>query len=255
MDEFEKAIKRTKGYASKYGQKLSDKQLFLRLISTKIYDFSKIEGRGEKEALDKDWKEKLYLAKDLVNKHLFKMRGIKMVGVTGTVAAEGAKKSEDIDLLVITKEDELWWWRLYLRLYVWWNKIPHRKFKKREKHNEFCFNLWLDRANLTIPKHKRNLKNATDLILMKVVLDRDNTYQSFLKENKWVKKYLATGYEERNKRKATSKILGLRSKKGFSCWRIVNKVLFWGQYLYMWSKTRKKQKFIKRGQAFFHEDN
>lgn len=261
MNDLGKAIEDTKKYAGKYGQKLRDSQLFLRLISPKVYNFTEIKGNGQKGEVEKEWQRKEAMAKKFVRENLIKMKGIKMVGITGTVAAEAAKKNEDIDLLIITKEDELWWWRLYLRIYVWWKKIPHRKFGKKEKSNEFCFNLWLDTVNLEIPKEKRNLKNATDLIMMKVILDREEIYQRFIRKNTWVKKYLATGYAERRKTPLTCLPAGRSpleegGQKMFLMAfikRIINRILFLGQYIYMQSKTKKKLKNIERGKAFFHE--
>lgn len=255
MDELLKSVKKTKDYAKIYGQNLNDDQLFLRLISPKVYGFKMMKGLGIPGTENAEWHNKICLTKKFVKTHLCKMKGIKMVGITGTVAAESAKEGEDIDLLIVTKEDELWWWRLYLRFYIWWNKIPHRKFGEKEKENEFCFNLWLDTANLEMPANKRNLKNATDLVMMKIILDRDNTYQKFLKKNKWVKKYLATGYQERNERLDFKIKKTIKKEKNNFGKKIISQILFWGQYLYMWSKTKKRLKNVSCGQAFFHEDD
>jgi len=254
MDRLKKAIGKTKNYASKYGQKLNDKQLFLRLISQKIYKFSEVEGQGVKNKKNGEWQKKVVLAKRLIKEHLSKIRGVKMVAITGSVAAEAARKNEDIDLLIIIKEDELWWWRLYLRFYVRWHKIPHRRFGEKERKNEFCFNLWLDETNLSIPVEKRGLKNAMDLVMMKVIWNEDESYQKFLRENEWVKKYLATGYRERTKAETRNERRDFREKKSFSYWKIINRILFWGQYFYMWSKQRRKLKNIEKGRAFFHKD-
>lgn len=249
------AVKKTKIYARKYGQILSDNQLYLRLISPKEYDFEEIKDKGRQDSDNNGWHRKVEIAKEFTNKYLLGFLGIKMVGITGSVAAEAVKENEDIDLLIVTKKDELWWWRLYLRFYIWWNKIPHRKYKKKERANELCFNLWLDTANLEIPVEKRNLKNATDLILMKVILNKENTYKKFLEANVWARKYLATGYRERIKisREVDEKINSKNEEKNSFIKKIINRILFWGQYLYMWSKVRKKLKYIKSGQAFFHE--
>ena len=257
MDELQSAINKTKEYAHRYGQRLNDNQLFLRLISPDIYPFSIFKNKGINNFVDSEWQKKYILAKRLITQHLSKMRGIEMVGITGSVAAEAVDKNEDIDLLIITKENELWWWRLYLRFYIWWHDIPHRRFGEKERKDEFCFNLWLDRANLKIPKQKRSLKNATDLVIMKVIFDKNGCYQNFLRENGWVKKYLASGYGERIKNKTPlipldkggqKKILVNFIKKD------INRILFWGQYWYMQMKSKSKLKYIEIGQAFFHKD-
>jgi len=256
MEGLQKAVTISKKYALKYGQKLNSNQLFLRLISGRVYPKETIKKYGQKKEKNLINEEKIKLAKDLVKKHLIKIKGIEMVGITGSVAAEAAKKNEDIDLLIITKADELWWNRLYLRIYVLVNQIPHRVFGKKEKNNEFCFNLWLDKNNLEMPESKKNLKNAMDLVMMKVILNRDNSYQKFLIANKWVKKYLATGYRERIKNKTPLIPLDEGEQKNFLInfiKKIINFVLFGGQYLYMLMKNKKI--LVNSGQAFFHEDN
>ena len=255
MDELKTAINKTRNYAKKYGQSLNDQQLFLRLISQKSYRLTEIMGKGNKKITQNDWQNKLKKAELFTQKYLEKMEGILMVGVTGSVAAEFAFKNEDIDLLIVTKNNELWWWRLYLRFFIWWHKIPHRKFGEKENADEFCFNLWLDENNLSIPKNKRNLKNATDLILMKPVWEKNNIYYKFLKNNKWVKKYLATGYGEKIKmsRRIDEKI---NSKNEKCLFKIFNKILFIGQYLYMRviNKQKPKKNEINLSQAFFHKN-
>ncbi|HEX7542612.1 MAG TPA: nucleotidyltransferase domain-containing protein [Patescibacteria group bacterium] len=256
MDELKRAIKKTQNYADIYGQKLNDKQLFLRLISKKIHLLREIEGKRSQRATSNDWQNKLIKARFFTEQYLSQMRGILMVGVTGSVATELALKKEDIDLLIVTKKDELWWWRIYLRFLIWWHKIPHRKFGRKEVADEFCFNLWLDEDNLSIPIDKRNLKNATDLIMMKVIWEKDNIYYKFLKKNEWVKNFLATGFGERIKisRKIDKKIISKNRK----CFLIIfNKILFIGQYLYMRiiNKQKPKRSEINLGQAFFHKNS
>lgn len=255
MDELKTAIKKTQDYAHKYGQNLNDEQLFLRLISKKTHLSEEIKGKGAKRVNPNDWQNKLIKAKLFTEKYLSKMRGILMVGVTGSVAAESALKNEDIDLLMVTRDDELWWWRLYLRFFIWWHKVPHRKFGRREVADEFCFNLWLDEKNLHLPTDKRNLKNATDLIMMKVVWEKNGIYYKFLKKNEWVKNFLATGFEKRIKlsRKVEKKISSRRRKKNIKI--LFNKILFRGQYLYMRviNKQKPEKCDINLGQAFFHK--
>ncbi|HWS49170.1 MAG TPA: nucleotidyltransferase domain-containing protein [Candidatus Methanoperedens sp.] len=257
MDELSRAVARTKKYADKYGQKLDDKQLFLRLISKKVFHFFEIKNKGETSNKKNYWKYKVKLAESLVKTHLSKMKGIKLVGITGSAASEAAKQNEDIDILIVTRGNELWWWRFYLRFYVWWQKIPHRRFNKTQKKDEFCFNLWLDDLNLTIPLEKRNLKNASDMIMMKVIFDKESCYQEMLYKNRWVEKYLATGYRERMKidRIVDKKINSKVNNENYFIKKAINRILFWGQYLYMWSKVRKKIRHINEGQAFFHKND
>ena len=252
----EKAIKATKNYALSYGQKLNGQQLFERLISPQVFSKKEILDQFKKKSLnnqgeDSNWQEKMRRAQKLTQKHLSKMTGILMVGVTGSVAAEWAKNS-DIDLLIVTKSDQLWWWRLYLRVYIWWHRIPIVDLVK-EKANEFCFNLWLSENNLRIPTHKENLKNANDLIMMKVVLNKEDIYERFLRKNDWVKGFLATGY---NFKIRNNPIKSQLEEKRSAFWvKMINLVLFVGQYIYMCLRSRKLVKNVDLTQAFFHDEN
>lgn len=255
--ELKQAIKETEKYALKYGQKLNDQQIFERLISPKIFSKKEVinQLKNSSRKIKEDvycWQEKMKKAEELTFSHLSKMKGILMVGVTGNVAAEWAIKKSDIDLLIVTRADELWWQRLYLRFYIWWHKIPHRKFRQREKKDEFCFNLWLDEKQLRIPKHKQNLKNATDLIMMKVILNKEKTYEKFLRGNDWVKKFLATGYDYK-KRKNKQEVF-MRNKKSSLRVRISNWCLFVCQYTYMCLKSQRIIKEVGLKQAFFHNE-
>lgn len=253
-----RAIDETRKYALKYGQKLNKQQIFERLISPQVFSKKEILDQFQKKSVNyqyknNDWQEKMRRAQKLTQEHLSKMKGILMVGVTGSVAAEWAKKNSDIDLLVVTQSHQLWWWRLYLRIYVWWHQIPHRKFRKKEKANEFCFNLWLSENNLKIPTNKENLKNATDLIMMKVILNREKTYEKFLRENAWVKKFLATGYDF--KIKSNPLKAHLDGKKSHVWVKMVNLLLFTSQYVYMCLRSQKLVKNVNLTQAFFHNEN
>jgi len=254
MDVF-KSIKETIKYAQKYGGQLTEQQLFERLIGDRVYkkeeisEFIKFKNYkviklGKKNnILDKKVKK----AEGLARKISKSFGGILFLGITGSVAAEYPKKNNDIDLIVITKINRLWLTRLKLRFFIMINKIPHRKFGKREKADEFCFNLWLDEKSLKLGKERRNLKNAVDLILMKPLINKNKTYEKFILANDWAKKYVATGYSLK-----PSVSLGETSplKRETLLDRVINWLMFWLQFLYM----RKKIKNEKVGlhEAFFH---
>ena len=95
------------------------------------------------------------------------------------------------------------------------------------------------------------------MIMMKVIWEKNGIYQKLLKKNRWVKNYLATGFEERIKisREVDKKISGKRKNNYLK--KIVNEILFWQQYLYMRIKNKQKPKRndINMGQAFFHENS
>jgi hypothetical protein len=151
--------------------------------------------------------------------------------------------------MIITKKDSLWLNRFKLRYYIYKNNIPHRKYGQKEKRDEFCFNLWLDENNLLLPKSRRNLRSAVDLILMKPILNKNKSYEKFILKNSWAKKWVATGY---SKIDVGSSIVDRRCKNNYF-WFLINLLMFIAQYLFM--KRRIKNEKVDLRQAFFHPDD
>ena len=108
---------------------------------------------------------------------------IKLVAVTGALAMNNAQADDDIDLMIVTQTNRLWLTRLtvWLFLFAYW-----RRGKKI--NNRFCLNLWLDETTLAIKQ--RNLYIAHEICQALPVLDRDQTYQKFIRANLWYKKFL-----------------------------------------------------------------
>jgi len=255
MDIFE-SVQETIKYAQKYGGQLTEQQLFERLIGSRVYKKEEIDQviklssykvvklEGKNNIL----KEKIKKAEKLAGKISKNFKDILFLGITGSVAAEYPKKNNDIDLIVITKINRLWLTRLKLRFFILMNKIPHRKFGKREKADEFCFNLWLDEKSLNLGKERRNLKNAVDLILMKPLINKNKTYEKFILANDWAKKYVATGYSLKKPSPPMNR--GTSLDKEALLERIINWVVFWLQFLYM--KKKIKNEKVGLHEAFFH---
>jgi len=256
MNVFE-SVQETIKYAQKYGGQLTEQQLFERLIGDRVYKKEEIHQvieqtlrlpiLSESTSLDREALIKEKKAKGLARKISKSFGNILFLGITGSVAAGYPKKNNDIDLIVITKINRLWWTRLKLRFFIMINKIPHRKFGKKEKANEFCFNLWLDEKSLKLGKEKQNLKNAIDLILMKPLINKNKTYEKFILANDWAKKYVATGYSLKPS-VSFSETSPLKRETMLD--GVINWLMFWLQFLYM----RKKMKNEKVGlhEAFFH---
>jgi hypothetical protein len=250
----ERAIKKTIEYAAKFKCQINKKEIEARLISKKV--FSKKEIRktlDQMKWVDKknSWRLlKIKKAENLANKIEPKFGDILFLGISGSVASEHPKKNDDIDILLITRRNKLWITRLKLRWWIYKNKIPHRRYGQKEKTDQFCFNLWLDENSLKLPKNKQNLKNAVDLILLKPLINKQKTYENFLRENNWAEKYLATGYSEK---KSEFKIFNDQKKKEKNNFkdRLINELVFWPQFLYMKGKIRKET--VGLHQAFFHK--
>jgi hypothetical protein len=257
VDQLREAIKKTIEYGQKFGVEYGYKEIEERLISNNVYSKEIVKAKLQelkfediKEKNNNLFKDKVKKATTLGQTLAKNFRSISMIGITGSIAAGNPKENEDIDLMIITSNDSLWTTRLEINVWVWTNKVPHRRRGQKQKKDEFCFNLWLEGGSLTLPKDRQNLKNAMDLILMKPVVNKNDTYERFIENNSWVKKYVATGYNKKNL--SPSGIYGF-TKKGkahFSIGGVINMLAFWMQYLYMKGKLTDETVDLKR--AFFH---
>ena len=248
----EKAINKTISYAHNFGSQINEKEILERLISNKIYPETEITkllkktkltnkiNPWRKDKLDKAIKLGIFLKKYF--------KDILFLGVSGSVASGHPKKDDDIDIVIITKNNKLWLTRFKLRIIVFLKKIPHRRYGQIERKNDFCFNLWLDEKGLSLPIKKQTLQSATDLIMLIPIFNKNKVYEMLVLDNDWVKKYLATGYT----RLSVGQSVRLSEKEDNNFLDIlINKLFFWPQYWYMKKKITSEE--ISYHQAFFYK--
>lgn len=244
------AIKKTIKYAQVFGSYLNREEITQRLLSKKVFS-EKIINRLTKTIKnknDKNYTDKFEKAKKIAERIEKKFADILFLGISGSVASGHPKKNSDIDFLVITKNNKLWRTRLLLRSWTRINQIPHRKYGEDEKKDEFCFNLWLDESKLLLPKEKRNLRSAVDLVLLKPLINKNKTYEKFILINSWVKKWVATPYSIKIK-DIRGKMLDMKVKQN-NFDKFMNYLYFWPQYWYMKRKIQEEK--IGLHEAFFH---
>ncbi|MCW1949184.1 MAG: nucleotidyltransferase domain-containing protein [Candidatus Shapirobacteria bacterium] len=250
--ELETAIKNTIEYAKKFKSWVNRKEIAERLVSPKEFSEEEINGLLKrfinKNKKNKYFNEKFYKAAGLAKTIETNFGDILFLGLSGSVASGHPKKSDDIDFLIVTKGNRLWKTRLGLRWWMFKNRIPHRKYRGKEKKDEFCFNLWLDENHLWLPTDKQNLKNSVDLVLLKPLINKNQTYEKFFLVNNWAKKWVATPYFNKVK-DVRYKILDKKIKQN-NFDKVINCLYFWPQYWYMKRKISKET--VGLYQAFFH---
>lgn len=116
---------------------------------------------------------------------LRKIPWIKLIGVTGGLARNNAKKEDDIDLFFITSQNRLWLSRGLVVLIL---KIIGFYRHPGKITNMICPNMFVAEDNLYV--HPEDLYTAHEVCQMRPVFDRGNTYNEFLSANFWVKKFL-----------------------------------------------------------------
>jgi len=251
----DQAIKKTIEYSEKFGMKLSEEQLWSRLMGSAIYSKQEFEekigrfGLIKKTPISSETKKKIQKAKKMAEKMIANNKDILMIAVTGSVAASNCQRNDDIDMLVVTKDKRLWLSRLKLLILLIKNKYSFRRYGKKEKRDAFCFNMWLEEKSLKLPKDKRSQRSAVDLVLSRVIVDRNNLYREFIKRNDWAKKWIATGYVLKTNRLKVKNRKVEKNDKG-KIGDLMNLAAFAGQYVYMFPKIT--QETIGLKVAFFH---
>jgi len=205
----DRAIKRTLAYSSVFNYPVSIYQLYTFLITRKNYEYDffhkslrrlvkskKIKAKNGKYYLPGmrpvSWKLRSKYSKDLMKETVLGVNllknipWIKMITVTGAVAARNAAKDDDIDIMIVTEKNRVWLTRFftYFILKII-GKYGHGKRDKRK----FCCNLFVDESAMKWGKAKQNIYIAREFLSMHPLYDRDNTYLKCLDENSWALKH------------------------------------------------------------------
>ena len=110
---------------------------------------------------------------------------IKLIGVTGALAMKNSDENDDIDLMIITSSQRLW---LTRGLVVTFLSLTGQYRRANKVQDRICPNLMLSKDALEFPN--RDLFTAHEIVQMKPIYDRENTYQKFLQANNWVFDFL-----------------------------------------------------------------
>lgn len=109
---------------------------------------------------------------------------VKLIGVTGALAVENSDEDDDIDLMIATSSKRLWLTRGLVVTFLLLTGQYRRPGKIKDR---ICPNLMISEDALKFPK--RDLFTAHEIVQMKPIFCRDNTYQKFLQANRWIKDF------------------------------------------------------------------
>ncbi len=134
------------------------------------------------------FEKKMNIAKNAAS-YLSKIPGIKLIGISGSLAVGDGDKNDDIDFFIITKRGELLVTRFAILVTL---QLLGLRRKRQDKNpaDKICVNLLIDEARLSWDKKKQDFYVAREIAQLKPIFDRDNTYKNFLSANQWAAEFL-----------------------------------------------------------------
>ncbi len=186
-------------YHDKFDYPLKKRELVRWKSRKKFGDIKEIDKRGEfyflkgrekiilKRISNEKFSQNKFSRARKVAILLSKIPSIKMIGLTGSLAMMNAGMSSDIDFMIITKNDTLWVTRALTLLTLRMFRIPTRRFNDKNEKDKICLNLWLDESNLSWKE--RNIYTAHEIAQVIPLVNKDKTYERFVRTNSWVKAY------------------------------------------------------------------
>lgn len=107
---------------------------------------------------------------------------VRYMGISGSLSMKNTSSSGDIDLFVITSKNTVWITRFVLLLY---KKIF--SLLNPEIGQKFCFNLFFSEKGLQIPPKKHTEYSGHELLQLKHIVSKNQTYELLLTQNSWIK--------------------------------------------------------------------
>lgn len=122
---------------------------------------------------------------------------IHLVGITGGLAMNNASVDDDIDLFIVAAPQTLWITRL-LAIFITDLLGVRRHPYDRVIIDKVCLNMFVTRDALAVPQNEQDLFTAHEVLQMIPLLNRNDTYQQFLRSNQWVRMFLPNAWEEKS---------------------------------------------------------
>jgi len=218
MSDSEKAILKTLIYSDVFNFPLTKEEIWLYLssphtISRKDFDIAiqRLTGKiirkdgffclsGRAKCIDRRLKlanqtaKKIRIARKAAYFLSF-IPTIQFIGISGGLAIGNAKKDDDIDLFIITKEKTLYGTRLWTLLMLEFLDL-RRKRTDNSHADKICVNLIIEETRLSWALRLRDEYVAHEILQLKPLFDRGSMYGKFLKKNNWIKKYFPNAPEE-----------------------------------------------------------
>ncbi len=271
MINLAKAVRQTRKYASHFHSHLDDEGLHHWLVSEEIISKKRLarfpQKLSKRQLLDIQIHQEISKFKIGKAKHIARFLSffptISLIAVTGSLAVDNARVDDDLDLFIITRADTLWLTRLFVIPLIsifFKRRLPKYQILniKSQIADAVCLNLWLDESALAVPKNKRSLYTAHEVLQAKPIFDRGGIYAKFILANSWTSKYLANAFKIASAGMMQNHAQIPWQRPGMRAWLLripnwLNYLAFKLQFHYMKSKITRET--ITLHSAYFHPND
>ncbi|OIP58045.1 MAG: hypothetical protein COX79_03355 [Candidatus Levybacteria bacterium CG_4_10_14_0_2_um_filter_36_16] len=116
-----------------------------------------------------------------------------LIGISGSLSMNNCKKTDDIDFFIVTKKNTLWTTRFLVTF------ILIMLGEKRQRGNllaidKVCTNMFLGEDALSLPLKTQNIFSSHEVVQLKIIVNKNQTYEKFLAANSWIKSFLSNTY-------------------------------------------------------------
>jgi hypothetical protein len=105
--------------------------------------------------------------------------------LTGSLALENAKSSDDIDLMIITAPETMFLCRSYAFVLAKVLGLARKRLVETQQ-DAICVNIWIDGSDLVVPAGKMSLYGAREIVNAQVIVDANNIFDTFIDQNRWI---------------------------------------------------------------------
>lgn len=110
---------------------------------------------------------------------------IQLIGLSGSLSMYNGKKDDDIDVFIIARKNRLWTTR-FVTLFLAQLMGVRRKRGVATAKDKICMNLFFEETDLQLPAMKHTEYAAHEVLQMRPLINRGDTYMRFLDANRWV---------------------------------------------------------------------
>jgi len=124
---------------------------------------------------------------------------VRFVGLTGSVASFNAKRTDDIDFLIVAAGNWLWTTRFLANIML---GSARRKPGQSRVNNKICLNMFVDEKSLAAFSKNKNLFVAYELAQLIPLYDKNNIYGRLIGQNSWAKEFLPNAFGSKRVKRA-----------------------------------------------------